>query len=82
MVLRHGGTTEHDRIRDLEAALRIAKVERDAARELAQSHQQRADSLERALLLLEAPRLLKNGLFRGGQMTNPGWSLTMVRMVK
>lgn len=47
---------EHDRIRDLEAALRIAKVERDAARELAQSHQQRADSLERALLLLEAPK--------------------------
>ena len=47
---------EHDRIRDLEAALRIAQVERDAARELAQSHQQRADSLERALLLLEAPK--------------------------
>lgn len=47
---------DHDRIRDLEAALRIAQVERDAARELAQSHQQRADSLERALLLLEAPK--------------------------
>lgn len=47
---------DHDRIRDLEAALRIAQVERDTARELAQSHQQRADSLERALLLLEAPK--------------------------
>lgn len=28
------------------------------------------------------PRPPKNSPFRGGQMTNPGWSLTMVRVVK
>lgn len=45
----------HARLSELEAALRVARAERDAAREVAHAHERRADSAERALRLLEAP---------------------------
>ena len=50
-----GQNNVHTRLSELEAALRVARAERDAAREVAHAHERRADSAERALRLLEAP---------------------------
>lgn len=42
------------RVRELEADLRAARAEREAAQQIAHAHEQRAEAAERALRLLEA----------------------------